>query len=301
MSNLVSVYFCPILFMVSISFFSSCTTMNNLDIQGHRGYRGQMPENTVEGFLYALDKGVTTLEMDVVISGDKQVVVSHEPWMSPDICVLSDTIPDHRIPYVYNMYRMSYDEIKSFDCGSKPNPGFPDQQNISTYKPLLTEVIQTTRHYAKEIGHKQIRYNIEMKFREEGIGVFHPPADEFARILLNTLMAQEIEKQIIVQSFNIDCLQEVRKQAEDIQLALLVSLSENYREKLYELGFIPEILSPDHRLVDEDMINFAHDKGMKVIPWTVNDPDDIDRLIVLGVDGIISDYPDRIKGKNKSN
>ena len=105
-------------------------TSSSLDIQGHRGCRGLLPENTIPAFLKAIELGATTLELDVVISKDKQVVVSHDPYLSHMICLNAkgEAISEEE-EKEYNLYKMSYAEIAQCDCGSQPHPGFPEQEN----------------------------------------------------------------------------------------------------------------------------------------------------------------------------
>src|ERR1700722_10115930 len=131
-------------------------------IYGHRGARGLFPENTLEGFRYAAGLGIYGIEMDVVISADKKVVVSHEPWMNPKTC----TKPDNsKINFLRrkNLYRMDYETIKQYDCGLRGNIGFPEQKKMAAYKPLLGEVIQKTEDFLNNKGLPKVVYNIEIK------------------------------------------------------------------------------------------------------------------------------------------
>ncbi|MFO0414793.1 MAG: glycerophosphodiester phosphodiesterase family protein, partial [Bacteroidota bacterium] len=115
---------------------------DQFDLQGHRGCRGLMPENTIPAMLHAMDLGVTTLELDVVISADGKVVVSHEPWMSSEIATKEDGKQViHAEEKNLNLFRMNYTEIQKFDVGLKPHPRFPDQKKMKVVKPLLTDVI----------------------------------------------------------------------------------------------------------------------------------------------------------------
>ena len=101
-----------------------------LDLQGHRGARGLMPENTIAGFIKAVDLGVTTLELDLSVTGDSQLIVSHEPYFSPEFC--ADTLGNRiKEDSIINLYQLSYEEIKQFDCGSLAHPRFPDQEKFS--------------------------------------------------------------------------------------------------------------------------------------------------------------------------
>lgn len=117
--------------------FMSCNSETQIDIQGHRGCRGLFPENSLPAFEKAIDLGVTTLELDLAITKDHKVVVSHEPYMNSVICFDPDgnTI-DASMERKYNLYQMTHEEIKQFDCGSKVHSNYPNQKKLKTYKPL---------------------------------------------------------------------------------------------------------------------------------------------------------------------
>ncbi len=120
------------------------------DIQGHRGARGLRPENTIPAFLLSLDSGVTTVELDVAVTADGQLVVSHEPWMSASICSdPSGKAFDQKTEMKNNIYHMTYEQVKQWDCGSKGNPNFPQQLKMSATKPLLSDVIVAVENHIK--------------------------------------------------------------------------------------------------------------------------------------------------------
>lgn len=258
-----------------------------VDIQGHRGARGVLPENSLEAFVYALEQGVTTLELDVVVSKDGQLVVSHEPWMSATIC---QNVEEGNEP---NIYKMTYAEVRSFDCGSRGNPRFPDQKKLTTYKPKLSEVFQIVESKRMDDGLPEVWYNIETKSTPEGDGVYHPVPQEFAQLLYNVVAANGMKDRVTIQSFDVRTLQAMKNIDANIPLVLLVSESEDtgLDAKLEELGFVPQAYSPEYTLVDEALVAAVHDKNMKLIPWTVNDSTEMLKLLTLGVDGIITDYP----------
>ena len=266
----------------------------SLDIQGHRGCRGLLPENSIEGFIKAVQLGVTTLEMDVVISKDDQVVVSHETYMSAEICLdsLGNEIANENA-LQHNIYHMTYEQIRSYDCGSKLHPRFPEQQKIKTSKPLLSEVIDTVEQYisANQLG--EINYNIEIKSNPDKDGTYHPVPEKFAQLVLALITDKEIKPRTTIQSFDVRSLQEARKQAPEITLALLVANELSVAENIKTLGFKPAIYSPDHQLIDEDAVWYLQQENIKLIPWTINEKAAIRGMIEIGVDGIITDYPDR--------
>ena len=261
------------------------------DLQGHRGARGLFPENRIEGFLAAVELQVNTVEMDVVISKDNKVVVSHEPWVSSTICWGANDKPvlegtDLRI------YSMSYDELTNYNCGSQPHPDFPLQAKIPTFKPLLNEVITEVEASAAALEVPALYYNIEIKSTPEGDGVFHPEPKEFCQLVLEVIQDGNILDRTIIQSFDVRALQEMKELKPSIPLALLIEESADFEVNLAELGFTPDIYSPSFHLVNEELVKACHEKNIKLIPWTVNEEEDMVRLLDLGVDGIITDYPD---------
>lgn len=265
-----------------------------IQVQGHRGERGNLPENSIPAFLGALRKGVEVLELDVVISKDKQVVVSHEPNMLPLYMLTpeGDSIPkvdDKK----YNLYQMDYAEIKKFDGGSKGNERFPQQQKLKTYKPLLSEVFDTVAATIKAEGLKPVKFNIEIKSVEEEYDIFQPQSEAFVDLVMQVIQEKEMEQQINVQSFDTAILEVMHQKYPEIELAYLVGEG-SFSENLKNLTFETEIYSPHFKLLDATEVAAIQAKNMKVIPWTVNEPADIDSVIDLKVDGIITDYPERV-------
>lgn len=265
-----------------------------MDTQGHRGARGLAPENTIEGFLLAAEMGVTTLEMDVVISADLQVLVSHEPFFSPEICLDPSGNP---ISYdsVINIYHLTYSEISQFDCGNLPHPRFPNQQKMKTVKPLLSAVIDIV----EKLHRSHLRYNIELKSKAETDNLFHPEPEAFVQLVVDIIEKKGIGERVTIQSFDFRILQIINRKYPNTQLALLIENRIPWRSNLDSLGFVPAIYSPDYQLLSRSIVKEIQETGMKVIPWTVNAPEDIEKMLSWGVDGIISDYPDRVIEKTK--
>lgn len=266
-----------------------------LDVQGHRGCRGLMPENTTEGFLKAIEIGVSTLEMDVVISGDMQVIVSHEPYFNHEISTKPDGTPVKKAEELdLNIYKMSFEEIQSFDVGLLTHPRFPDQKKIKCHKPALKEVIIQSESYTAEKNLQPVKYNIEIKRVPSYDHTYHPEASVFVQLVYKVITDNGIRDRTTIQSFDATSLKEVKKLDNQISTALLVDFSEQYLSKIDELGFIPEILSPHYMLVNTAMKDYCISHRIKLIPWTVNTEQQIQKLLEIGVDGIISDYPDRV-------
>jgi glycerophosphoryl diester phosphodiesterase len=278
----------------SVILAQSIPTMKTLDKQGHRGCRGLFPENTIPGFLNAIDLGVTTLEMDAVITKDNQVILSHEPFFNHEI----STLPDGK--YIneteekeFNIYKMKYSEVTRYDVGLKPHPRFPQQQKIKAVKPLLSDVIDAVEMYAKTKLKKPLFYNIETKTQPQTDGVFHPEPKDFVEMLMKVILQKKIEDRVIIQSFDRRTLQYLHQKYPTITTALLVEDfdKKDFENQIADLGFLPSIYSPAQELVTQKLIQECHQKKVKLIPWTVNDPKKIKEFIAMGVDGIISDYP----------
>jgi glycerophosphoryl diester phosphodiesterase len=266
-----------------------------IDVQGHRGARGLMPENTIPAFLLAVDLGVTTLELDVVVSKDKKVVLSHEPYFSSEICLKPH---GHPIPKEdeknYNIYDLNYSEIKSFDCGLKEHPRFPHQKKIPAFKPLLEDVIDIVEKYIKDKNLPPVNYNIELKSTLETEGLFHPNPSEFSKTVYSVIQKRLPKNRVVIQSFDVRVLQYWNANLQGYALSYLVEDEADVDRAIEKLGFVPPIYSPDYNLLDESKVQKIKSLNMKLIPWTVNDTADIQKVLSFGVDGIISDYPDRV-------
>ena len=265
-----------------------------IDIQGHRGARGLMPENTIPAFLEALKLGVTTLELDLAVTKDMELLVSHEPYMHSDFCLdsLGNEIAKED-ELSHNIHQMTYDQIKKFDCGSKPHPRFPDQQKFKVKKPLLKNLVDAVNEFQKSSDAPPVRYNIEIKSAPEGDSIYHPVPKEFSDLVYSFINENMDPKLVNVQSFDFRVLQYFNQNYPEIELAVLIENKNSIEENLESLGFIPQIYSCDYTLLDGESVKQLQEKGMKVIPWTINESSDMKKLIGWGVDGIITDYPDR--------
>ncbi|MBL7744705.1 MAG: glycerophosphodiester phosphodiesterase [Chitinophagaceae bacterium] len=289
--------------VIFLLMFLSCSDTKKLqhvsmgigfDKQGHRGCRGLMPENTTPAMIKALDLGVTTLEMDVVITKDKKVILSHEQWFGEEITTKPDgTYMGVREERKFNIYWMTYEQVKTFDVGLKPHPRFPQQQKMKAIKPLLGDVIDSVKEAMKTRKRPFPYYNIETKSDPEFDGVFQPKPEEFVELLVAVIKEKGIEDHVIIQSFDFRTLQYLHEIYPHIKTAMLI---EDYDkrgldEQVKALGFTPTIYSPAHELVNEKLVKKCHKQGMKIIPWTVNDKSRIEELKKMGTDGVITDYP----------
>jgi len=285
---------------VAISlFFNASAQKRKFDLQGKAGARGVMPENTIEGMLKALDLGVNTLEMDAVISKDKQVVLSQEPYFNNEISLMPNGKPiTFKDQKNYNIYKMDYKQVKRFDVGSKVHARFPGQMKFKAYKPLLSETIDAVEVYVKENRLARPVYNIETKTIKNGDNEFHPEPAEFIELIMEVVNAKKISKRVIIESFDMRTLQYLHEKYPKIQTSLLIDEKEPFEDYIAQLGFKPTIYSPYSVLVGKGLVDRCHEMDIKIIPWTVNTVKDLKYFMSLGVDGVITDFPnlmDQIK------
>lgn len=262
------------------------------DLQGHRGARGLVPENTIPSFLKALDYGVDTIELDLAVSADGRLIVSHEPWMNPEICRDPSGNVIEGDGRQFNLYRMTADSIASFDCGSWGHPRFPHQIPMAVNKPMLTDAIAAIEAEVRRRRLKPVRYNIETKIQPGWEGEYTPQPDEFARLVHQEVVNSGIRGRAILQSFDERTLIAMKAIDPEMPLALLVENPMGLEANLARLAFKPDIYSPYHLFTHQGLRDSTREMGILLIPWTVNRTGDMRRLLELGVDGIITDYPD---------
>ncbi len=299
-------YFFFIFIMVVTFGCSDPTPQNNtmppkslptFDWQGHRGARGLLPENTVPAFMKALELNMRTLEMDAAISQDGQVIISHEPWFSHEISTTPDgeAVTDE-MEKNYLIHQMSTKDLQAFDVGSRGNERFPQQQKMKIHKPTLAEVVAAVNEYCKANNQEIPYYNIEIKSRPEWDVKLAPIPAKFAKILLDEINRLGIHNKACIQSFDARSLLAVNELDKKIMTAYLIENINPFAENMEKLDFIPTIYSPYFQLVTDTLVEQVHTKGMDLIPWTVNEVEDMKRLQKLGVDGIITDYPNLVSG-----
>jgi glycerophosphoryl diester phosphodiesterase len=265
------------------------TNADAFDLQGHRGARGYAPENTLPGFERALELGVHTLELDVGVTRDGVVVIHHDRRLNPDVA----RGPDRRWiaapgPLIKDL---SFDELQRYDVG-RIRPGseyarrFPHQQPIDgTRVPRLADLFSM-------IKSRSVRFNIETKLIPEAPNDTVPP-EAFARALVADIRRAGAEARSTIQSFDWRTLKIVEREAPEIATSYLTEGRNSDPQKVHAAG--GRIWSPDFRDLDAAKVAAARGLGLKVIAWTVNEPGDIARVLALRVDGLISDYPDRVR------
>lgn len=266
------------------------------EIHGHRGCRGLMPENTIPAFLKAIDEGAVWLELDVVISMDNQVVVSHEHYMNCATCLDSMGNPITKEQQTsFNIYQMTADQVRKFDCGSLPYPSYPEQVKMKVTKPLFAEMIDAVENYLKQNNLPPVGYNIEIKCSPAGDNLFHPEPARMVDLVMEVVQSKGIADRSFIQSFDIRPLQYLHKIQPDMRTGLLIQNVKSMKENLKELGYMPTYYNPYHMLISKKLIRKLHKRGIQICAWTVNKEKDIRKILAMGVDGIITDYPNRVK------
>ncbi|MEV0660455.1 glycerophosphodiester phosphodiesterase family protein [Actinomadura luteofluorescens] len=301
----------------------------HFDLQAHRGGIGMTTEESLEGFGKAMRLGVSTLELDTHVTKDAKVVVNHDRQISAQKC--RDTAPatpgDPMYPYVGKYIKdLTLAQIKTMDCGYRQLPGFPEQEVVSGFRMVeLRDVLDLVRRYRA----KQVKLNIETKV-EAGAPEQTAPRELFVRRVFEEIRASGIERQVTIQSFDWGALERMHRLAPGWPLVALTNydflqvgrpgaspwlggldvddyggdfvraaaavrgvtaLSPNY-------GFPQsgKVGDPGFRFYpDRSMVSRAHARGLKVIPWTCDDPATVEALMDMGVDGVITNYPDRVR------
>ncbi|MDX1959714.1 MAG: glycerophosphodiester phosphodiesterase [Leptospiraceae bacterium] len=303
----------PFSFLLIVIFviISSCESITEksivaeIDLQGHRGARGLKPENTLPAFEEAMKFGMSTIELDTVVTKDKQLLIHHDTELNPVICLDEKNEPVKKI----KISDLEISEIKKLDCGTLKNPKFPEQQPVAgTRLSTLGEFFKFVQEYEKKNKlTRKFQFNIETKFpsspKETDI-------EEFARLMVTEIEKAKMVERSTVQSFNHKVLPIVLKLNPKLKTSALIEpngilgyinlrfffrRTKQTRAIEQAITANAKIISPYYEYVDEFFLKTAHEKNLIVIPWTVNDPEDMKRLLQIGVDGIISDYPDRLK------
>jgi len=286
--------------IIGITLFMSSYSANvredlpAFDKEGHRGCRGLMPENTIPAMLKAVEIGVTTLEMDAYITKDKMVIISHDAYFSHDFTTKPDGTPMNASEEKnYVIYKMDYAETQKFDVGLRTNPQFPGQEKIAAHKPLLADLIDSVEQYCKSKSYRLPFYNVEIKSLPSSDNVYHPDPEEYAKLIMDIAIKKRIVDRLIIQSFDPRALQVIDQKYPMVKTSyLVVGYDKRPLEmQLDQLGFTPTIYSPDYNLVVDSLVQQCHHRGMKIIPWTVNDKRNMEKLKKLEVDGIITDFP----------
>lgn len=301
------------LLTLAFAFAFLCAQAQAFDLQGHRGARGLAPENTLPAFERALALGVTTLELDIGVTADGQVVVSHDPYLNPLITrdASGQWLAGDKGPLLKNL---TLAQIQTYELG-RIKPGTPYATTFNTQTPqdgIRMPTLAALFDRVKALGADKVRFNIETKINpaqpDDTVSV-----EVMSRALLQVIRDSAMTQRVTIQSFDWRTLQWVQKTEPRIPTAYLTIQSpntDNTRDgswtaglRLADHGSAPKMVkaaggtvwSPNGGAVTEALVKEAKGLGLQVIPWTINTTADMDRLIGWGVDGLITDYPDRLR------
>ena len=267
-------------------------------VHAHRGGAAEYPENTLEAMLHAVSIGVPVLEMDLHVTRDHQVVLSHDPYLQrskflkPDGSEIQATEQDQ-----YAIYALPYDSLKSFDAGSRFNPQYPLRRQLRCHIPRVGELIDSVEAYTARHGLQPVSYNIEIKSWPDKDGLYTPDYRTFTDLCMEVLLSKQLGDRLIMQCFDARTLNYLHERYPQVTLSYLIESEAgvDLESQLRRLTFTPPILSPDHHLVDEAWMQQARQKDFQIIPWTVDDPEEVQRLAKLGVDALITNRPTAVR------
>jgi glycerophosphoryl diester phosphodiesterase len=283
------------------------------DLQAHRGGRGLMPENTLPAFEHALALGVDTLELDIGVTADGVVVIAHDPYLNP--LIVRDAggqfLPAGKGPLIRSL---SFAQLQAYELG-RIQPGTPYATTFATQQGrdgLRFPTLASLFARAKALGANEVRFNIETKL-DPGRPEDTVSAEAMTRALLQVVREAGMAQRVTIQSFDwrsLQLVQQLEPRMSTAYLTIQTANTDNVRDgtwtaglRIADHGSVPRLVkaaggavwSPNGGAVTEALVKEAQALGLKVVPWTINAPADLDRFIGWGVDGLITDYPDRLR------
>ena len=262
-----------------------------VEVYGHRGARARRPENTVPGFEYAVGIGVDVLELDVRVTRDSRLLVSHEPRPDVHLC-LGPNGEALKSPPLF--MEMTLEQVAGYDCGTLRNPKFPKQRPVpGTRIPTLGEVFEAVSRMSVPAA-KTVRFYIELKSLPE-LPRESPPPEELARLVVEELRRRGMLSRVVLQSMDYRTLRAARSLEPTVKIA---ALSRNFLEDLPKTAaeLKADDIAPYRRLVSERLVEAVHKAGARVVVWTVDEPEEWGALLRDKVDGIITDDPEALIG-----
>ena len=253
---------------------------------GHRGSRGTYPENTIEGFKKAIAYGADGIEWDIIVNKNNEIIISHEPFIDTTYC---QTLHKEKGDTKKNLYEMSSEEIKLIDCCSKFYEKFPNQEKIIESKPLLKEVEKEL------IGYKGVVL-FEIKSEPSLVNEYYPNPQEYADIIYSHVKDSPLKLNYIYMSFDPEILNELYTLMPKERFVLLENNPFKSFSKLKEsLHFTPHAFGLNYKIITPKFVNKSHKENIEIYAWTVNEIEISNELVKIGVDVIITDYPNYIK------
>lgn len=251
-------------------------------IHGHRGCRGYYPDNSIKGFVEAKRLNVDAIELDVVVSKDLKLIVSHDPWLTPGSYMINKTgeVPENEV----NLFQTVSNELEKYALGTKRNLKFPKQIPSAHQIPTLEEVINHTQL-------QDVYWNIEIKSYPEWYDVYQPQPEIIADLVYNFIKDHHLESRCMVQSFDHNFLNTLYKYQVTFPLGFLVENNLDWKQNLSNLNFKPDFYNPKEGLIDQKLLIDLKGVDIKCLAWTVNKLSRAKQLLSWKIDGLITDYP----------
>lgn len=290
------------LFVLSFFICVSCqkTTSNSdtpfnpgaFEDQGHRGTRGLMPENTIAAMYKAIDTGANNLEMDLAITADGKVIVSHDPFFDAAFATKPNGQPVITSEqFNLNMYTMTYDSISKYDVGLRGNTSYPLQKKMPAKVPLLSDLIDSVENYCNLKGVAHIPYNIEIKSSPLTDDLYYPKVPVYVDLVMKVVNAKNIGARVNVTSFDPRALIYLHQNYPAVSTSFNSNDMSTIESDIATLGFTPTCYCADYSTITPALVVIAHKYKTKVIAFTPDDVTAITTVTVNGADGIITDYP----------
>jgi glycerophosphoryl diester phosphodiesterase len=268
--------------ILSLLLSSAVMGQNEYKIFGHRGCRGIYPENTINGFKKAILLGVDGIELDVVVNKNQELIISHESYIDTNYCLTSKLDEES-----LNIYKMNVSEIQEIDCGSKFIKEFPNQLKIKETKP-------TYKEFKKELIDYQGDILFEIKCNYNLVNEYFPDYENYAKIIFEETRYNKHLEKICFMSFDFRIINELYKIMPNSKYIFLSSNKE-FRQEMKLLNFEPFGVGLDYNIINQEIIDFVHNKKQVIYGWTINDEENSKTLTRMGLDGVITDYPNKIK------
>lgn len=268
--------------LLSILLSSVIIGQNEYKIFGHRGCRGIYPENTINGFKKAIALGVDGIELDIVVSENQKLIISHESYIDTNYCLTTKLDKKN-----LNIYKMNVTEIQEIDCGSKFIKEFPSQLKVKEKKP-------TYKEFKKELNNYNGDILFEIKCEYNLVNEYFPEYENYAKIVFEETRYSKHLENIYFMSFDFRILNELFKIMPNSNYIYLSS-NKDFRQEMKLLNFDPVGVGIDFNVISQEIIDFIHNKKQIIYGWTINDEENSKTLTSMGIDGVITDYPNIIK------
>lgn len=265
-------------------------------VHAHRGGAALYPENTILAMTHAVATGVPVMELDLHVTKDSMVVVSHDAYLNhvKTLTPEGEPIPAGK-DKDYKIYAMTYDSLRRYDVGSLPNPAYPRRKNVKCCVPRVTDLIDSVELLTESNGIAPVGYNIEIKSDPLKDSIYSPDYRTFADLRMKVLLSKKLGDRLLVQCFDARTLNYLHEKYPDVRLSYLVEdKNTTFEELMSRLDFVPQVYSPQSDMLTEEIAVKVRAKGMELAPWTVDDKPETGRLKKLGVDAIITNRPDSL-------